>query len=536
MSQCTPVSRKKLQFGVDGSKKSASPNNQIGSYIFLKCHVSDTSHPNITEIAMVSLTEHDLEHSGSGDTGIKHMESESSPRYKDVLVLSFDPNEALHAQDAVNSDLTLPVLKQSKKLPFSQASVKLIDEFLRVQQSPVCIISHSGNYLDFRFLKTAVSRLGMNLLDGNLMCVDTVDMFSKIDSDQNAACLLDSKRYSLDNVYRRFFGELPCTFQYDAKSLVMRLIEVYKTVLHNSGSAEMKYFNRIRIPISLASSTQGSPNLSSPMKKIILDLEANSEDNSCTVNENDSTIASQQICDAKPKATDSVETFVFIDLETTGLDTDTDNIIEICACAVNVQDLAYFDTAGNEVDLKKIIPRLVDQINLMVLPLCDISVAAAEIHGIKREELLLRNKQCFTINTARLMENFFLQLKEPICLVAHNGFKFDYPMLLSHLNRTKTDHSIWSRIYCTDSLIVLREQFPNQSHRLTYVYNTLARQVKGSICQSHSAEGDVLRLMVITRLQKQMVEWLECKKIRFNELKKACGSGDQSSQNVVHAP
>lgn len=531
MSQRTPVSQKKLQFGVDTCQNSVFPNYKIGSYVFFKCHVSDTSHPNITEIAMVSLTEYDLYHHGSGDG--KLMESES--RYKDTLVMAFDPNEDIHAQDSVNSDLTLPMLKQSKKLPFTQNSVKLIDEFLKVQQSPVCLISHSGNYLDFRFLKTAVSRLGMNLLDRNLLCADTVDMFSKIDSDKNTACLLDSKRYSLDNVYRRCFGELPCTSQYDAKSLVLRLIKVYKTALHNSlDSPRMKSFSHIGTPISKPSSSQSSPHLSSPMKKIILDLEANSEDSNCSLDSYYSSVASQPKCNAGP--TGSVETFVFIDLETTGLDTDTDNIVEIFACAVNVHDLGYFKITGSEVNVKEVIPRLVDQINLMVLPICDIPAMAAEINGITREELTLRKKECFTIDTARILENFLLQLKEPLCLVAHNGFKFDYPMLLSHLQRTKTDHPIWGRIFCTDSLIVLREKYPNQSRSLNNMYNNIARQVKGPISQSHSAEGDVLRLMVITKLQEQMVEWLESKKIRFDELKKTCGSGNQASQHILPVP
>lgn len=524
----TPVSRKKLQFGVNGvdaSLKSVSQNHKIGSYVFLKCHVSDTSRPFITEIAMISLSEHELNYNGSGDHCM-----ESLPRYKDMLVLSFDPIETIHIQDSVNSDLTLGMLKQSKKQPFTRKSVKLIDEFLKLQQTPVCLISHSGNYLDFRFLKMAVNRIGMNLLNGNLMCVDTVDMFSKMDSDQTSACLLDSKRYSLDNVYRRCLGELPSSLQYDAKSLAMRLIQVYKAALHNSvDSPRMKYFSQIGMPISKPASLQSSPNLSSPMKKIILDLDSNSEDLNCLV-DSYPPVASQQNCNVEP--TDSVETFVFIDLETTGLDTDTDYIVEICAFAVSVHDLTYFDMAENEVNLKQIIPRLVDQINLMVLPLSDIPVRAADIHGILREELLLRRKECFTINTARVLENFLIQLKEPICLVAHNGFKFDYPMLHSHLQRTKTNHPIWNRIYCTDSLIVLREQLPDQSHRLNNVYNDLAKQVKGSISQSHSAEGDVLRLMVISRLKKQMMEWLESKKVRFDELMKSHGNYKQSSQNV----
>lgn len=38
-------------------------------------------------------------------------------------------------------------------------------------------------------------------------------------------------------------------------------------------------------------------------------------------------------------------------------------------------------------------------------------------------------------NTVDLLKCFFNQLNKPICLVAHNGNRFDYPILKEHLNK-----------------------------------------------------------------------------------------------------
>lgn len=38
-------------------------------------------------------------------------------------------------------------------------------------------------------------------------------------------------------------------------------------------------------------------------------------------------------------------------------------------------------------------------------------------------------------NTIDLINSFLNQLKKPVCLVAHNGNKFDYPILAQHLKK-----------------------------------------------------------------------------------------------------
>lgn len=38
-------------------------------------------------------------------------------------------------------------------------------------------------------------------------------------------------------------------------------------------------------------------------------------------------------------------------------------------------------------------------------------------------------------NTINLINNYFRQLIDPVCLVAHNGNSFDYPIVKSYLQK-----------------------------------------------------------------------------------------------------
>lgn len=42
---------------------------------------------------------------------------------------------------------------------------------------------------------------------------------------------------------------------------------------------------------------------------------------------------------------------------------------------------------------------------------------------------MLENESPFDKNTAECLNNFLNRLEHPICLVAHNGLDFDFPIL-----------------------------------------------------------------------------------------------------------
>lgn len=67
---------------------------------------------------------------------------------------------------------------------------------------------------------------------------------------------------------------------------------------------------------------------------------------------------------------------------------------------------------------------------------------------------LLEQDNKFDKNTTELLQNFLNHLQKPVCLVAHNGLRFDFPIL--HKEILKTSKLLSEDIYCTDSLNAFR--------------------------------------------------------------------------------
>lgn len=70
------------------------------------------------------------------------------------------------------------------------------------------------------------------------------------------------------------------------------------------------------------------------------------------------------------------------------------------------------------------------------------------------DNFLLENENKFDENFVKLLNHFLLQLPQPVCLVAHNGDKFDFPIIqrqLKTLNMTLAEN-----LCCVDSLAFFR--------------------------------------------------------------------------------
>ncbi|KAL7048104.1 hypothetical protein ACKWTF_003217 [Chironomus riparius] len=147
--------------------------------------------------------------------------------------------------------------------------------------------------------------------------------------------------------------------------------------------------------------------------------------------------------------TSSFKTFAFIDLETTGLPSIEYNRtkitqISITACAVeHIMELKD----------KEAVPRVLHKLSLCLNPRKLIKLDCSEITGLTNE--LLQNERKFDEGTVDLINNFLTHLQQPVCLVAHNGTRFDYPILKSHcklLNKPLPESLI-----CCDSLSIFRK-------------------------------------------------------------------------------
>ncbi|KAM7352677.1 uncharacterized protein ACRADG_005110 [Cochliomyia hominivorax] len=164
-----------------------------------------------------------------------------------------------------------------------------------------------------------------------------------------------------------------------------------------------------------------------------------------------------------------INTFVVFDLETNGLPSEQFNkcsITEISLYAFSAKCLTE-----REIDTKLLLkdvneegvegydllppelPRVLHKLTLMVNPRCMIFPSAERVTGLSNE--MLENESSFDQTTTICLNSFLERLHKPICMVAHNGWSFDYP-IIRHVYE-KINEKFPSSIYCVDSLKAFRE-------------------------------------------------------------------------------
>jgi DNA polymerase III epsilon subunit-like protein len=75
-------------------------------------------------------------------------------------------------------------------------------------------------------------------------------------------------------------------------------------------------------------------------------------------------------------------------------------------------------------------------LNLCIKPTKTIEPKAAEI--TKLDNCNLDHQSQFDEDVANIIVSFLDRLKKPICLIAHNGLKFDFPILKAEFFRFTT--------------------------------------------------------------------------------------------------
>lgn len=147
-----------------------------------------------------------------------------------------------------------------------------------------------------------------------------------------------------------------------------------------------------------------------------------------------------------------IQTFVFFDIETTGLikKGKMPKIIELSFVAV---------TRDNICPGKKEVPRVLQTLTVPLNPNMTISGEIENLTEFKNE--CLRNASLFNDKIFSLINNFLDTLMIPICFVAHNGYRFDYPIFLWELQCLNKDLD-WN-ILCVDTLPFFKEFFQNNN-------------------------------------------------------------------------
>lgn len=205
-------------------------------------------------------------------------------------------------------------------------------------------------------------------------------------------------------------------------------------------------------------------------------------------------------------------TFIFLDLETTGLR----KPVEITELSMIAVERAHIIDSSKT----KRVPRLLDKLTTCVRTTKQIESQASMVTCISNEDL--ERKKEFDIELGGVVKSFILRQRQPACLVAHNGDNFDFKILVSHLDAVGI--TLPKTVYATDSLEAFRNQhkeakFESRNGEITEhgkpkrfscslknLYNSF---VGGEFENAHSAEGDALALLKLVVHKPDVLEYLE---------------------------
>ena len=150
-----------------------------------------------------------------------------------------------------------------------------------------------------------------------------------------------------------------------------------------------------------------------------------------------------------------IRTLVYIDIEATGLrSSGKPRITELSLVAVKVEDvlelqktiIQHLDEVGFS-GVEKLEPRVLNKLTICVYPMATIMPVVSNITGL--DNYNLSDQARFDKNTVDMINSFLLRLPSPVCLVAHNGDNFDFPLLKAELEKVKG--SLGTDILCADS-------------------------------------------------------------------------------------
>lgn len=136
-----------------------------------------------------------------------------------------------------------------------------------------------------------------------------------------------------------------------------------------------------------------------------------------------------------------IATYVFFDLEATGLPPEENNKTKITELSmIAVKRAHVLETRPGAV------PRVQHKITLLFNPGRLISTQGSKITGL--DNFLLEHEPKFNREVFDLLNSFLNILEKPVCLIAQNGLHFDYPLLKNHLEKLNVSFS--DDLLCAD--------------------------------------------------------------------------------------
>ena len=167
---------------------------------------------------------------------------------------------------------------------------------------------------------------------------------------------------------------------------------------------------------------------------------------------------------------EEIKTIVYFDLEATGLKSSgKPRISELSLVAVNVKDILGYhlkirafkeniDVEENMKQIEKLLPRVLNKLTICVYPMATIVPYVSSITGL--DNYNLSEQARFDKNTVTFLNSFLCRLPPPVCLIAHNGDFYDFPLLKAEMQKIESSFSL--QIMCADSYIGIKEIFKNK--------------------------------------------------------------------------
>lgn len=209
-----------------------------------------------------------------------------------------------------------------------------------------------------------------------------------------------------------------------------------------------------------------------------------------------------------------VQTLVFFDLETTSLPR-AGQRVGITELALVAVDRAHFE--------KQVKPtfRVLNKLTLCIRPEVYLEPMAAQKSGMS--EALLGNQRLFR-DAVPSLRAFLASLPAPVCLLAHNGDYFDFPILRDELRHAGEGDLGLPGLLCCDTIKALRQivqAAPPPKKKVKgagpYSLDMLYKRFCGRRSNAHQAEQDCVDLLKVCHHHRlPFLAYLEANRVPFH--------------------
>ncbi|RUS91726.1 hypothetical protein EGW08_000552 [Elysia chlorotica] len=197
-----------------------------------------------------------------------------------------------------------------------------------------------------------------------------------------------------------------------------------------------------------------------------------------------------------------IQCFVLFDTETTGLPSVGNN--------PRITELCFLALTRDELEIKHAQVRVMNKLCLCFNPRKRISPTSTDLTGEREYYSVLQQLAPFKTQASMVCQ-FLQNLPQPVCLVAHNGNGYDFPLLVAHL---KASHQQVPDVLCADSLeafrsfdglppvpdFVLRDSRKETKSKVSYSLPKIFYRVFGQQpLVSHTAEDDCRTMLQVIR-------------------------------------